>query len=531
MNLASVISAHARTRGGHVAVADDARSIDYATLERIVRQAAGWLDAHGVRPGDIVGVGLPDQIEHLMAYYAIAHAGAVILPIDCRWQREEVERVIGHFGASHLLAAVGAWADDGATHSDNVAANSTATRRLAIGADWLDSLVNFPPAEHCAAGGDAPAVLSLSSGTTGRPKGPMLSHAQFVARFVFQQKTLGMSASDTYLSATPLYFGAGRGLAMGCLHAGGTVALFPPPYEPAQLVEAAARHRATVLLLVPTLLRRLLDTAPPADETTSSLRFPGLRILVSSGATLHARERREVMRVLAPGFVNYYGSTEGGGVSVLLPEHGEEADGSVGTPIFGTEVQIVDDAHAPLAAGSIGRIRYRSAGTATGFYRDEEASLHAFHDGWYYPGDLGFIDTEGFLHLAGRARDLIIRGGVNIYPDEIEAILLEHPRVSEAAVVGLPSKLLGEEAAAFVVLDAAPEVAGADAPGGLAADILTELASYCRTRMAPYKVPARIEHVPSLPRSGTGKVLKTELVASLTRAVSGDRNREQPSKE
>lgn len=514
-----------------MALADDARSIDYATLDRMVRQAAGWLDAHGVRPGDIVGVGLPDQIEHLVAYYAIAHAGAVILPIDCRWQLEEVERVTGHFGASHLLAAVGAWADEGATPGEQRVPGSAETRRLAIGADWLDALVNFPAVQRASDDGDAPAVLSLSSGTTGRPKGPMLSHAQFVARFVFQQKTLGMSASDTYLSATPLYFGAGRGLAMGCLHAGGTVALFPPPYEPAQLVEAVARHRATVLLLVPTLLRRLLDMSASAHEPASSPRFPGLRILVSSGATLHARERREVMRVLAPGFVNYYGSTEGGGVSVLLPEHGEEADGSVGTPIFGTEVQIVDDAHAPLAAGRIGRIRYRSAGTATGFYRDEEASLHAFHDGWYYPGDLGFIDAGGFLHLAGRARDLIIRGGVNIYPDEIEAILLEHPRVSEAAVVGLPSQRLGEEVAAFVVLGAAPEVAGADDRRDLVADILAELASYCRTRMAPYKVPARIELVQSLPRSGTGKVLKTELVASLARTASGDRPREHTSKE
>jgi acyl-CoA synthetase (AMP-forming)/AMP-acid ligase II len=205
------------------------------------------------------------------------------------------------------------------------------------------------------------------------------------------------------------------------------------------------------------------------------------------------------MARLCPGFINYYGSTEGGGVSVLMPHHGADKAASVGAAVFGVDVEIVDDGGSPRPPGEIGRIRYRGPGVADGFFRDSQASAAAFRDGWFYPGDLGRLDGDEFLHLAGRADDVIIRGGVNVYPAEIEETLLAHPWVRDAAVVGVPSAELGEEIAAFVV--AAPETAR------------ETLIAHCRSRLAPYKVPASIEIIDELPRTALGKVIKSALVA------------------
>jgi acyl-CoA synthetase (AMP-forming)/AMP-acid ligase II len=339
-------------------------------------------------------------------------------------------------------------------------------------------------------------VLSLSSGTTGRPKGPMLSHAQFIARLMIQWVTLGFSQHDRYLSATPLYFGGGRSFTMGSLYSGGTVIMFPPPYEPKELVAAVAELKPTTLLLVPTLLRRLLEL--PA---TGKPLLGGLTRLLSTGAVLHPDEREAVMARLHPEFINYYGSTEGGGITVLLPEHQGAAAASVGEPVFATEVQVVDDDGAPAATGAAGLVRYRGPSVAEGFYNDPEGGAEAFRDGWFYPGDIGRLDGDGLLHLVGRAKDVLIRAGVNIYPAEIEQALLAHPSVRDCAVVGWPSKLNGEEVAAFVVAHA---------------DFDHEaLRAHCRAQLAPYKVPKQIFPLDELPKSAMGKVLKPRLIAQL----------------
>ncbi|UCE30926.1 MAG: AMP-binding protein, partial [Burkholderiales bacterium] len=247
MNFAAVLAEHARTRGARPALVEGARVIDHRGFDLRVRRIAADLNAQGIGRGTIVGIALRDRIEHLLSIYAVACAGAAVLPLDWRWRREEIERAAGFFGAALVLIEPGVQLEG--------------VRTAVVDADWQRSVESEPALAGYPDDGQAPAILSLSSGTTGRPKGPMLSHDQFVARFLFQQKTLGMSGADRYLSATPLYFGAGRGLAMGCLHAGGAVVLFPPPYEPPALVEAAASNRASVLLLVPTLLRRLLEHA------------------------------------------------------------------------------------------------------------------------------------------------------------------------------------------------------------------------------------------------------------------------------
>ena len=208
---------------------------------------------------------------------------------------------------------------------------------------------------------------------------------------------LGLNAGDRYVSATPLYFGGGRTFAMSVLFSGGTVVLFPPPYEPAALAREVALRQATSLFLVPTLLRRLLELTPEGAAP-----FQKLRLLLSSGSALHADERRAIRSRLCAQFFEYYASTEGGGVSLLTPEDQETRAGSVGRPVFGVEVEIVDDGHNPLPAGETGGCVIAAPVWATGFFREPADDPETFHAGWFYPGDLASLDAGG-LRLSQRS--------------------------------------------------------------------------------------------------------------------------------
>ncbi|MGQ0509115.1 MAG: class I adenylate-forming enzyme family protein [Betaproteobacteria bacterium] len=481
MNITGTFAHHARAVPDRPALVHGDRVLLYRELDPLVSRAAAHFYAIGLVPGDVVGVALKDSIEHIVILCALARAGIVILPLDWRWTPAEQERVVAHFGATVVLMEPG----------KPVLANVTC---VPVEEDFL-SLVGKHATDKRFPEGDLPLLMSLSSGTTGRPKGPRIRHSQFLARYRVFWINLGFNSQDRFLSATPLYYGGGRTFPLCMLYIGGTSIMLPPPYEPEALCEAVARHRITSLFLVPTLIRRLLTLS---DAQLAPIR--SLRLLLSSGSALHAEERRH-LRVLCPGFVEYYSSTEGGGVSYLTSEDPEPFSDSVGRPVFGVQVQCVDEAHQALPAGAVGRIRYRGPAVADGFWNDPEASRESFHDGWWYPGDLGLLDDSGYLYLKGRSKDMIIRGGVNIYPAEIEAVLQAHPSVTDCAVVGWPSREFNEEVAAFVILkdDAKP----------------AELRDLCRGRMAPYKVPREVFVVKDFPRNALGKVIKAELSSKL----------------
>ncbi|MFP6705743.1 MAG: AMP-binding protein [Alphaproteobacteria bacterium] len=487
-NIAALLDEHAIRRARHPAIIEDGRVLNYAELAPLVRRTARLLGQLDISNGDIVGVCLKDSANHLVVMFALARLGAVILPLDWRWRGPEKQRIARFFGVKRVIVEPG-----------DVIAEIQCD---AVDDAWHGAVSQQEPESPCAMGGDQPLVLSLSSGTTGRPKGPMLSHRQFIARLMIQWVTLGFSQHDRYLSATPLYFGGGRSFTLGSLFSGGTVIMFPPPYEPEQLVTAVAKLAPTTMLLVPTLLRRLLalpDTGAPL--------LGGLKRLLSTGAVLHPDERAEVMARLHPEFINYYGSTEGGGITVLLPEHQGSAAASVGEPVFATEVAVVDEDAQVVAAGQPGLVRYRGPAVAESFHLDAGASVKAFRDGWFYPGDIGKLDSDGRLYLVGRAKDVIIRAGVNIYPGEIEQVLLSHPIVRDAAVVAWPSLMMGEEIAAYVITDSDVD--------------LTDLEAHCRAQLASYKIPRRIFTLTELPKSPLGKVLKADLAAQLP-SLDGD---------
>jgi acyl-CoA synthetase (AMP-forming)/AMP-acid ligase II len=386
LNIAEAVESVALSKPSHPAVVEGEHVTTYGDFVANMLGIASGFRAAGLPEGAIVGIALRDTARYLTVLYALARAGIVILPIDCRWTAVEKERVARHFGASLVLVEPGdKIADDIATETVDDAwfARMAAT-----------PVVAFPPGD-----GSQPLVLSLSSGTTGRPKGPLVTHRHFVRRFMTHWIDLGFTSHERYLCATPLYFGGGRMFCLSTLFCGGTVVMFPPPFSVEGLAVEVERARATSLFLVPTMIRRLLDLD---DEALAPLR--GLKTLLVSGAPLTAEERVEIRKRICPNFSEYYAATEGGGISLLTPADQDAHGGSVGRPIFGVEVDIVDDDGNSLPAGETGLLRYRGPGVATSFYKDDDASQESFRDGWFYPGDLADRDDEGFITSARAAQ-------------------------------------------------------------------------------------------------------------------------------
>tara|TARA_B100001559_G_C16469972_1_gene608454 strand:+ start:5 stop:835 length:831 start_codon:yes stop_codon:yes gene_type:complete len=276
--------------------------------------------------------------------------------------------------------------------------------------------------------------------------------------------------------------------------------MHPPPYDVKDLAESVNKYGATSLFLVPTLLRRMLLISPK-----DSLLFPKLRLLISSGSILHKEEREKIQERLCSTFINLYASTEAGAVSLLSSYDPSEKSGSVGLSSFMNKFEVVDENNNSLSPGEVGRIRQKAPWIPEGFYNNEEESKKMFVDGWYFTGDLGKTDEDGYLYIVGRVKDMIIRGGINIYPSEIEDMLTQNDMILDAAVVAWPSNELGEEVAAFVVLANQTDE--------------STIMSYLKSYLAPYKIPKKIFFVDDLPKSPQGKILKNELSDALPKIV------------
>ncbi len=480
MNLVDVILANADRRPDHPALEDGDRVVTYAALRRDVLSVALRLRAAGVREGDLVGVAMGDTVDYVLVMLALFRLGAVMLPVDIRWTAVEKNRVLGFFKAGTVLV-------------DGPVADLADVRQLVFAElpEPAPVPATWPGELHY------PLLLSLSSGTTGIPKGPRVTHGQFLMRQLSEWVSLGFLSSDRFLCATPFYFGGGRGFTLGHLIGGATVVLFPPPYDPDHLAPKIDRSRITTTFLTPTILRRLLAVAPAHQAE-----LKGLRLMISSGAALHAEERRSIQELVTPGFINLYASTEGGAISLLTKDVQGASAASVGRPALMSAFEIVDDADRVLPTGEVGHIRQRAPWLPDGYHENPEASAAAFRQGCYYPGDMGRIGEDGCLYITGRSKDLIIRGGVNIYPDEVERVLLGNAEVLEAAVVGWPSAEFGEEVAAFVTTRGPLDEAA--------------LRAHCKAQLASYKVPRGFFAIADMPKNSAGKVVKALLRERLT---------------
>ena len=493
--------------------------LSYADLDELSSRLAAGLESAGIRPGDLVGLQLPNIPQFLIAYFGILKAGAVVVPLNVMLKPPEIAFHLTDSGVKLLISWQGILADaiKGAElagvgtiyavgHPSPAAGPGPAAGpALAAGPGDPVRVRPFERLLDVAADGYplAPramtdtAVVVYTSGTTGRPKGAMLTHIQLYMNADIPGRLFGVRPDDVVITAVPLFHVFGLSSILNiCVRFGCTMSLIPR-FDPATVLTAIQRDRATIFEGVPTMFIALLEH-PDLDSYDVS----SLRVAISGGASIPAPVLDAFEKRFGVLILEGYGMTETASTTTFNLSATERRVYSVGKPIWGTQTQVWDGEGRPLPPGKdhVGEVVTRGLHVMKGYLNAPEATASAFTGGWLHTGDLGYFDEDGFLFIVSRQKELIIRGGYNVYPREIEDVLHAHPAVAEAAVVGVPDGRLGEEVMAVVVLHEDATVTG------------TELRAYCRERIAAYKYPRRFEFLAQLPKNSLGKVLKDELI-------------------
>ncbi|MET0764214.1 MAG: long-chain fatty acid--CoA ligase [Blastococcus sp.] len=503
LNLALMLREAARTHPGkHVLLFDGGR-MSYAELDAASDRFAGGLQARGLVPGDTVALQLPNVPQFVVAYFGILKAGCVVVPMNVLNKSGEVGYVLRDSGARMLVTWAGV-ADEAAKGAADagvqevVVLNTPGIPESAAGRPFeqlLASPVKGRPLLHQSDPGDT-AVIVYTAGTTGRPKGAELTHFQLLMNADTPGRLFGIREDDVVLVVLPLFhvFGLSSILDL-CVRFGATMSLVPR-FDATKALEVLQRDRVTVFEGVPTMYIALLNHP---DRTAYDL--SALRVGVSGGAPLPAEVIDEFEREFGIVILEGYGLSETASTTTFNVSAEERRVYSVGKPIYGVEVEIWDAEGTALPPGRdhVGEIVVRGVNVMRGYHGKPEATAEAMAGGWFHTGDLGYVDEDGFFFVVDRKKELIIRGGYNVYPREVEDVLYTHPAVAEAAVVGIPDDRLGQEVKAYVALR----------PNGQATE--AELIEYVRERVASYKYPRSVEFRDHLPMNATGKILKREL--------------------
>ena len=485
------------------AITDGFRSASFEVLAHEVHRLAAGLHARGIQPGDRVAVLGRNRIEYAVTYFALARIGAVAVPLNWRLRTTELGALLLDSRAVAVLAE----ADFHPVLADLRESIPTVTlwADLSGAAEgWVawDELSADTASPHRGSSRDV-FVQMYTSGTTGRPKGAMLTHDNLMSLMHSWLLEMPVQPGDRFLQVTPL-FHVGALLMLVSNIASGSTLLLHREFAPAAAARALSDDRVTHALLVPSMIAWLL-MEPGVKERV----FPDLRLVIYGASPMPPDVLRPALEVLGCGFLQGYGLTETAGVVTtlrpedhVLPEDGSVPDRllSAGREILGVEIAVVDDDGARVPTGTIGEVVARGANITPGYWQMPEATADALRDGWLWTGDLGHLDDDGYLTLVDRKKDMIIVGGENVYPREIENALREHPAVQDAAVIGIPHKVWGEQVLAVVVADDTPRL-----------DRL--LIRHCRDRLARFKCPTRVERVDAIPRNAAGKILKNELRA------------------
>jgi long-chain acyl-CoA synthetase len=493
-NLASVLIDTAERHGDRIAVKLDDVALNYAVIAEGSARIAGMLKAKGFQPGDRVGLMLPNVPFFPPIYYAILRAGGIVVPMNVLLKEREVKYYLEDSGAKLLFAweAFGEEAEPGAA--------AAGAEYIRVAADFAQAAFAHEPEHgvHEPADGET-AVLLYTSGTTGQPKGAELSHDNLLANVTTTLETLiQVSEDDVILGALPLFHSFGQTCALNVATAAGATLTLLPRFDPVKALEIIERDRVTVFEGVPTMYNALISV--PA-EVRGRYDLSSLRLCVSGGSALPGEVLKAFDGAFGAKVLEGYGLSETSPVASFNHPDRERKVGSIGTPIRGVEMKVVDDAGSELPTGEMGEIVIRGHNVMKGYWRKPEATAAAIRGGWFHTGDLAKVDEDGYFFILDRKKDMIIRGGYNVYPREVEEVLYEHPAVAEAAVVGVPDKEWGEEVGAAVALKEGAQV---DAD---------ELRDYVKERVAAYKYPRRVWLVPALPKGPTGKILKREIEA------------------
>ncbi|WP_422025092.1 class I adenylate-forming enzyme family protein [Roseovarius sp.] len=506
MNIGQWLMRTAQVRGEAPAIFLGTEPVaDYAGFHDRAARLAGWLGARGIGPGDRVGIFMKNCPEVLIAFYGIWYAGAAAVPVNAKLHGREAAWILGHSGAKMCFATPDLAGALGEAGVEAAVVDTT-------GADFAGAMRSEPVAGPAPRELDDLAWLFYTSGTTGRPKGVMITHRMLIATSLMYLASVDrVTAEDATLYAAPMSHGAGLYAPVHVLMGARHVCPVSGGFEPGEIFELAKGMGNLHLFAAPTMIKRMTQAAK-----AEGIGGEGLRSVVYGGGPMYVADIVEAVEVFGPVFIQIYGQGEAPmGITALSRE--EVADrahprwrerlGSVGRAQAGVEVRIGDEDGAPRAVGEPGEIMVRGDVVMAGYWENAEGTAKTLKDGWLMTGDVGTMDADGFVTLQDRSKDVIISGGTNIYPREVEECLLMHGSVSEVSVVGRPDPEWGEEVVAFVVCEGALDEAALDA--------------HCRENIARFKRPKAYFAVPDLPKNNYGKVLKTELRKRLEEGAGG----------
>ncbi len=493
LNLGSILQASAQARPDHAAIKLGAQSLAYRDLDRAARGVAAGLRARGLAAGDRVGLLVPNLPDFTIAYYGILYAGCTVVPVNVLCTAPEVTYFLQDSEARLLIA-----------HPLFEAAASPGAEAAGVPVVWAGKTGSESLAELAATPGVAAlhptlptdtAVILYTSGTTGKPKGAELTHSNlFINCAVVVPKLVPTSKDDVALAALPLFHSFGQTCIQNATIAAGATFTLLPRFSPDEALAIMERDRVTLFAGVPTMYFALLHHESPRAHDLSALKY-----CMAGGAAMPV----EVMRAFEAKFrvqiLEGYGLSETSPVASFNTLDRPRKPGSIGYPVWGVEMCILDEHDALVADGEPGEICIRGHNVMKGYWKRPDASKEALRSGWFHSGDIGVRDADGYYRIVDRKKDMIIRGGFNVYPREVEEVLYAHPAILEAAVIGVPHESHGEEVKAVIVAR----------PGsGLTRE---DVIAWCKERLAAYKYPRIVEFSESLPKGPTGKILKREL--------------------
>jgi long-chain acyl-CoA synthetase len=491
-NLADALSKTAAEHPSAIAIKLDDVEVPYAALEGMAAHIAGLLVEHGVEPGDRVGIMLPNVPYFPAIYYGILKAGAAVVPMNVLLKGREAEFYLSDSGAKQFFA----W--DGFADEAKIAAEAAGVPLTIVTPGEFEQLIaaSEPLQENVARADDDTCVILYTSGTTGTPKGAELTHSNIGSNVATNVEMFGFTPDDVLFGGLPLFHSFGQTSAMNsAIHSGATITLLPR-FDAAKAIEIIDRDKVTVFMGVPTMYVGMLHEPTLAGVDASSLRY-----CVSGGASLPVEVLSAVEEKLDAKLLEGYGLSETSPVASFNTPSKPSKPGSIGTPIAGVEMKLVDDEgnDVPESPDAVGEIAIKGPNVMKGYWNRPDATADVMRGDWFLSGDMGRRDDEGYYFIVDRKKELIIRGGYNVYPREVEEVLYEHPAVMEAAVIGVADETHGEEVAAAIGLK----------PGESAT--AEEIQAFAKERVAAYKYPRHVWFVDELPKTATGKILKREI--------------------
>jgi long-chain acyl-CoA synthetase len=492
-NLSLNLSESAAMYPDHPAIRLDDDVLSYTALDDAASRVATLLQEYGVQPGDRVGLMLPNVPEFAMIFYGILRAGAVAVPMNPLLKRREVEYYLSDSGARVLFA----WHE--VADEAEAGAKAAGSEALPVLPQEFRELVaeRRPLAHPARRDADDTAVILYTSGTTGRPKGAELTHAGLNTNQAVTARTLILlGPDDVVMGCLPLFHVFGLTCGLNAAIANGSTLTLIPRFSPAKALEVIQRDSVTVFEGVPTMYAAMLGVPDREQYDVSTL-----RTCVSGGAALPVEVLRGFEGAFGCIILEGYGLSETSPVASFNHPDAVRKPGSIGTPIEGVRMRVVDEDRRPVQPGEIGEIQIGGHNVMKAYWnKPEETAATIDADGWLSTGDMARQDEDGYFFIVDRKKDLLIRGGYNVYPREVEEVLYEHPAVAEAAVVGIPHPSLGEEIGAAVALKdgttATPE----------------ELRDFVKGRIAAYKYPRAVWIVDGLPKGPTGKIQRRDVV-------------------